>query len=1404
MKSVWPTRSRRGAALIAVLALIVLLAALVTVFLVRTAVERSASASYDAAAGTRLLAETTVNLTQATINEATSGTNGTAWASQPGAIRTFDSSGALSRIYRLYSGTEIATSGTSGSVLAGDIPPANWANEPSVWVDLNKPVTVSGVSGSNYLVFPILDPRDPQSPGDLTKPNVLTSLEGFSISGAPGSTDLQPAPMPVRWLYVLRDGQIVTPAVSGSNVVVAGASGTNPITGRIAFWADDETAKVNINTAAGSFANWSGTNIPGTWDTPRFRIFEERMLFSENQPVKGEYQRYPGHPATTDLSRILTALGVPLSGYPYTFSATASPPSTNTSGLFSLLPRYTDSKSSQGGTKNTTKTNPVPVINDGVPKQDRLYPSVGEMLFRQNRANAGLTRQQLEVGKFFLTAQSRAPETTLFGTPRIPMWPVNATPGLTTRTALDNLMAFCATTGTGANAHTYVLQRKNANSTTEDYASIPRNQNLFSYLKNLSTREIPGFGGNVRAKYPYVRIASGSLPASNEMDQILTEMVDYIRCTNLWDRGTTAPNFTRFSINPPNVTGYNFRGSALPLKIEDNGVATSGFGRSQTISEIGILIICTADGNSPLGPYQPPVTVGSGTVSPVRGSANDPLYVSNLPVPQFLRDDTGPTGNIVGLNADRAPVTGTPATIPAGATPFPANPTLTTTGAHGGPLAALAPGQRKLQAMLLFEVASPMMGFHSLDLSGSPPFKLNVTGIEGVTIDGQNPFPNRTSIGDSKTDNINGNGLLDKFPPRVSEQETGGLLGFRYLTRGRFNAWSGKEFVPGQTSQPVEGQPYRYVSNPFTVSGTNMSLGGGFRVELHVPEPNNASSIYQGIDVRFPTAPNLPVPDLMKSGLAKAPTVAASETPDYAADWWGFDMRIRLGTGPIANASDTNLGNMTNFPRIRRGAVIRADAPLPTSAGWKWAYNYVATVEQPNFSNQTDAAKFAGSDVVRTLVAKDGDYRLVAAQSNMTADASATSPFAKGPGYDDGVKLGNLFKDHYSALATAGVDHQGKLVSGADYGWHFAPKVPSTMNPAKQVTWDWDNGLPAEPDGAYANKADEGNIYVSSASPYYNRESESLTNMPSYFTANRIVNSPVMFGSLPTGVVEGVSWRTLLFRPSPSANRPFDSAGPKDHLFLDWFWMPVVEPYAISEPFSTAGKVNMNYQIVPFTYIERSTGIRAVLSSELIARVPKAAAARQGTSWYQTIYKPSNSVYGPGSSVVSAGGTTLARLPIDLNETLKQFETKFSGTTATAEPRDIFKSASEICDIYLVPKGYTWPSFETAWYGDDFALVGDNVRERPYGNIYPRLTTKSNTFTVHYTVQTLKNPPSANPQIWTEGRGQITGELRGSTTLERFLDPSDPKIPDYAANPNAESLDTFYQWRVISNSTFAP
>jgi len=90
----------------------------------------------------------------------------------------------------------------------------------------------------------------------------------------------------------------------------------------------------------------------------------------------------------------------------------------------------------------------------------------------------------------------------------------------------------------------------------------------------------------------------------------------------------------------------------------------------------------------------------------------------------------------------------------------------------------------------------------------------------------------------------------------------------------------------------------------------------------------------------------------------------------------------------------------------------------------------------------------------------------------------------------------------------------------------------------------------------------------------------------------------------PVGSGPAVPWRTLLFRPQ--VGHPGENA-PEDELLLDWFWMPVVEPYAISTPFATAGKVNLNYQIAPFTYITRATALLGVLGSENVIAAPSAA-----------------------------------------------------------------------------------------------------------------------------------------------------------------------------------------------------
>ena len=103
----------------------------------------------------------------------------------------------------------------------------------------------------------------------------------------------------------------------------------------------------------------------------------------------------------------------------------------------------------------------------------------------------------------------------------------------------------------------------------------------------------------------------------------------------------------------------------------------------------------------------------------------------------------------------------------------------------------------------------------------------------------------------------------------------------------------------------------------------------------------------------------------------------------------------------------------------------------------------------------------------------------------------------------------------------------------------------------------------------------------------------------------------------------------------------------------------------------------------------------------------------------------------------------------------------------------------------------------TAWWYTigDKSGTGDNLREQPYTALYQNLTTQANTYTVHVYVQALDQDPT--------GKLIVTGEYRGSYALERFLDPKDPRLPDFmnATSPNAMG---YYQFRVNNTTQFLP
>ncbi len=90
------------------------------------------------------------------------------------------------------------------------------------------------------------------------------------------------------------------------------------------------------------------------------------------------------------------------------------------------------------------------------------------MLFSPSRDSSEVTLAQVEAGKFFLTATSRAPELNLFGQPRIATWPVSENASDSYRTPIDRLIAFAST----INGKPYYFTRLNPRSTTVDIPSV--------------------------------------------------------------------------------------------------------------------------------------------------------------------------------------------------------------------------------------------------------------------------------------------------------------------------------------------------------------------------------------------------------------------------------------------------------------------------------------------------------------------------------------------------------------------------------------------------------------------------------------------------------------------------------------------------------------------------------------------------------------------------------------------------------------------------------------------------------------------------------------------------------------------------------------------------------------------
>jgi hypothetical protein len=1523
----------RAFALVLVLITIVLAATMAIFFLSSVGRERRGVDLYARGSQARHLANMSINKVMGQINAATK--EGTAdapvsWASQPGMVRTYGVDGNLKNAYKLYSWDNMVEAGAGFSATAsGQLPPANWATDVALFTDLNQPMSD---------VYPIVDPRAEMTGG--------SGVEGFAIdeSNPAVAGSSSQAPMPVKWLYILEDGQMVAPTSGGEKIAtVPGASGTNPIVGRVAFWTDDETSKVNINTASeGAY-----------WDLPRGASRDE-LQFSGNTPVKGEYQRTAGHPAMTSLSAV----------FPELLSSTDRWKNVTTyrsemQGIDDLTPRVRWG-GSQGGTFpvdtwamdyspaynyiNSPAHAPPGPITMGT---DRLYVSADDFWFRPDRqANAALDAKLdpkvFSERLFFVTANSRAPETTLFETPRISLWPITwpnkssyyqtrgKLSGITIPSSLDpkttaiadnpwttaeeKLLAFCATLNTGAGAASelrYYFQRQNPDSPTFDWTSsgLSRNQDLVRYLRASMDKEVPGFGGSLATNL-----------GGDNADWIALNSFDYVRSmVNQF----TAPSLTqgvKYSYTGLGSRYGKFEGvptstssaytevnskTVVPLNVSLNGNNYVTQGAFPSLKEAAVVFYATQR----IDPVAP--------VNPSGVNPGDPSYKE--PGNPYNWRNLINTGGAVGYD------NGTPA----------------------DPSDDSGARTTQMRAVLLLDFSKLNPGTDYF----APAFWVKVSGgsfsVNGASID------------------LPGGGS------RVVQcaYDTTGVVAPKWtaplFVRGVSSTAMGiaKAFTNDSTAVPAK--TWSLVSDPIPVNPNASSFnfeGSEITVEIYACDPNDVdldptSDSTRRISTKtinftqwngsfaIPVAPrwsmvsanyhpdgsdgNWKIPDNASASpdpyyRGYAPFTAlnpgimpvrATGTSPYAAETrdprWVFAEYVPLLAAPTSALSSTRLYDTTGqmnfatarpalgyFPYMYRATQVLPQPAYDAVSGDADDATQPATALSTNFRkrvmglnqrspNSRNRAEFYidGYTTRPPAQTRDGDIYIVSADFQNMEGMSLITPYdtvlgmvadpglAGGGNGDPRLNTSAVFRridqvlpgsapapvlpttasapiGAYFPLNTVGKQfHQLGTPSSAipaSTGYRALPAMQGTNlaqsggDPASGTTGklgmptavasaaganfngligmelgpdmkvpagaDWtsaagqypDGGFLARPNQEYQQMAQDSswaglNIlmipYFAKVGSYLQNQTSNATAEVSYFSPNAQIPSPVILGTLPSSLSEG--WQTLAFSPNPAAGSAHPGlSGTPDHLLLDLFWMPVAEPYPISDQFSTAGKVNLNYAIMPFNYISRKTGLHAALKATWINALPRAT----GPDYKSHYWMNTNH------------GSVRTRYPIDVGSTLRQFDDKFSGG-------DIFRSASEICEVFLYPSdpatGTSLVSYDANsaairswWSGQE--LTTDNGREEPYNAIYSRVTTKSNTFTVHWRVQVLRKLPSAEPETWDESKDRIAAELRGSTLIERFIDTSKKDIPDYATNAQAAPLSQFYKWRVVSENYFQP
>ncbi len=1371
--------AERGMALVTVLAITLLMAVLILSFFSMSLTERRSAESFSAGLEADHLAQSGINLAIGILREGMGETATTEageviplpYTTQPGALRVHQPDGSLRALYKLYSSDRQIAHDVSEALR--DVP-EDWSGHPLDYVDMNEPaVTTDPLKPTSLsaatLRFPIVDPRQY---GRTSQ----DSVEGFSypahernvagLVGPSASESRQRLPMPVRWLYLLADGTFGVLGKNGTFHAVRGTgkpSRANPVRGRLAFWTDDESTKINVNTASeGVF-----------WDTPRATTKEE-MALGLYQPAAGEYHRFPGHPAGVCLSSVLfpgrrfqaaeSTAGARLDG-----TVLEMMPVEVAERLWQLSPVLNGQleMTSRGGWQvvpGLDVSEPMPALADLTPRlttpSDLLWTPlevasaesptalIGERAIDPLFAAHPDAARRLERGAFFLTSTSHAPETTLFGTPRVSIWPLHAniipgqgesTPIYNKRGSMHDYMTSLSTTLNGRRYYWSRAEPANGSSNFQK-GGVGDNKRLFNYTRALTSRPVPGFTRLGLASSFADKYGPGE---RDDRDNILLSIFDYIRQINLNDGELT--DAQQFPVVCPEDPKLGF-GQVAPLyaggKPNDSKVkqlnrndlfAARGQGRIATISEVSFLITCRAEG------------MEDGTV---RGEPSS-LFVSEV-----LKHK---------------------------------------------------PGAKELEMAVIVEGFVPSQGwgeyrpYMALSLGGKPTSPLEaVTALPNMTLQ-QRPLD---LLFEDKSQN---NQPLGYHTVTTSQKMSsqwmsyGGSLGPRFsITEIDDREFMGRE----NTGNEIARGDYEWLNSAFLFKPV-LSLMGKHSSLLFSGAMKGTSPLLQLAVYDTPSknteADKLEISDLMQTIPLSVPSILSLPQPDLPTDGAAFTLEKRLDSA-------------------------RAGGRLISS-----------------------------NDIVQSLVPAHGDYRLIAASRTLDRPPGAPDPvydaqvFVPHPLYGRARQAHSLTEQlpgaREAVLGIAPDTPAPGTNEGSSYGLGYFPDlpVPAALAPdypwqpyvknnqevriapngardfftnesifysgrldggargpaAPHLTGDFDNGLASTPDGPYINRADDGEVtgYANHGTPYFDVSPPKPMDLPPprprIWGAQRQLPSPVMLGSLPTGVKARVPWQTLLFRPqrdpepttwSPETDH-YGWSWPRDHLLLDLFWMPVQEPAALSHAFATQGKINLNHRLVPFDYIERTTALHAAMKAEKLLAIPDEAS--------RTYKLPAGSEPRHQSF----------RHFIDPVETLKQWDHEIF------DRGDVFLTASQICEHYLVPEGLPGDRESLASFWKKHRLTGDNSRERPYANLYGRFTTRSNVFRVHVIAEALRlPPPDRNGVINTLGM-EVVARQEGSALVERQLDPRDSGLPDYVLalgqnNVLPPSLDNFYTWRVRAFDRF--